>query len=295
LFLSFYDFMHNKKRFWGIGIGLIFLVFMVIKLFKYDFPVKKNAFQGMIKSSVDYTNKYSAKNIHYLHPLIPFFNGSSILESKNGYHQTFIMLSTENLARLKPGDLIIRDSKFGPVEQGMKLDDLKKLPYIIPVKHFYENTSDIERNGESSSIIIYQVFDSLDPRIKRFGQTSSFNRKKLLIPNKRFSFKNCNEEYPNINQHFELPKLIGPQQKLVIHINEIHTSEQIYFIFTDRKGTDITLPIDMHSKTIEIPFAVGQKTGLFFIHNPSKKTFSIDFELRYWEQLKDIGIQTLTK
>ncbi len=168
LFLSFYDFMQGKKHYLGIAIGFIFLVFMGIKLFKYDYPIKKNKFQALIKASVDYTNKHAKKNVYYLHPLIPFFNDASIFETKNGFYQTFSILTKENVLRLKPGDLIIRDSKLGPVEQGMSFDELKKYTFIIPVKHFYENTSDQERNGEKPSVIIYQILDSLVQRKKKF-------------------------------------------------------------------------------------------------------------------------------
>jgi hypothetical protein len=178
----------------------------------------------------------------------------------------------------------------------MKLEDMKKLLYIIPVKHFYENTSNLERNGEASTVIVYQVFDSLFIK-KNSNLLNSIPAKKKTIncSKKRFTFHNSTEEYPSISKHFQLPKLIGPRQLLIIKLNKINTSEQIYFIFTDRNGTNISVPIDAHSKTLEIPFAVGQKNGLFFIHNPSKKTFSFDFELIHWEQLKDIGIQKLTK
>jgi hypothetical protein len=189
----------------------------------------------------------------------------------------------------QPGDIIIREAQFGGIEQGLPLVELAKYPWIKPVKHYFTDGDLRLPSGEPESVVLYQVFPKNDtlPFDSRYTKT-------IALPEKTKSYVS-NQEYFEINKTFKLPKLNGYRQKLIVDYSIENDVKDLYLIFSDNNGTTVSVPLSSPEGMAELYFSTGGKTGLLFIHNPSKKQFKLKLKMRSWEQYSDPGIQSFRK
>lgn len=136
---------------------LLFGALTTNQVLHYDLPGKATEFHMSLNKAVRYSQKHYSKKTYYFHPMIAFYEGSNPFEKKSKTVQSFALLSDEGVQYLRKGDCIIRDSQFGPVEQGMPFDRIEQLPWLKKIKTFTLKTPFTEYHGEPRCVIIYEV------------------------------------------------------------------------------------------------------------------------------------------
>jgi hypothetical protein len=147
----------SQKNTVTLLIAVLLCALNVNQVVHYDFPTKETEFHSTLKKAVQYTKKHYSKKTYYFHPMIAYYEGINPFETKIKTRQCFGLLSDEGIQYLRKGDCIIRDSQFGPVEQGMPFDRIKQFPWLKKVKTFSLKTPFTEYHGEARCIIIYEV------------------------------------------------------------------------------------------------------------------------------------------
>lgn len=258
-----------------------------------DLPTKANPLQAALKTASGYlkTHENEVGKIYYFHPLIAFFQGKTTMQKDEKYRQRFINLEKDALKKFKPGDLIVRDSKFGAADQGLPFEKMINYPWIVPVKRFYTTDYFTELNGEQKSVIVYEVMNR-----ETFNREKWDREQKKIIKTIQKKEYNTNgkisHEYYNLDTTFVLPKLIGPKQEFVASTElSIIGNETIYLIFDDGKGYYLSVPITSETQEVVLPFVTGNMKGLLFVHNPSKQAYQLRLAPKYWQQTLDPGIQ----
>ncbi len=148
----------------------IFLLISFLCLFsrfnsKKTFPLKAQLFEKQILNAGKYLkeNLNNFKKIHYHHPLIPYKMGLNPLINKNKlqiYYGQNIEHDFNN--RIKKGDLLIWDSKFGPVEAGMPLEKISNLKQLTLIQAFTYFKDTNKNNG----VFIYQFTTTTKENLK---------------------------------------------------------------------------------------------------------------------------------
>ncbi len=273
---------------------LIFAVLLGVSLNsinKIGFPIKSSPYQKRILEAAEYVeaNEHKIGKVYYLHPLIAYNKGLIALENHPKYVQFYHKLNNDVNGLFQPGDIIIREAQFGGIEQGLPLVELAKYPWIKPVKHYFTDGDLRLPSGEPESVVLYQVFPKNDtlPFDSQYTKT-------IALPEKTKSYVS-NQEYFEINKTFKLPKLNGYRQKLIVDYSIENDVKDLYLIFSDNNGTTVSVPLSSPEGMAELYFSTGGKTGLLFIHNPSKKQFKLKLKMRSWEQYSDPGIQSFRK
>ncbi|MCC6702959.1 MAG: hypothetical protein IT221_15615 [Fluviicola sp.] len=270
------------KSFFAIIISL-FSIEEVTELF---LPIKSTEYNKMIHKSCNYVNQHKKEigTIYYFHPMIAYFNNITTKENYKQYCHSFTQLEDDTKNRFKPGDIIIRDSKFGAIEQGMPFDKLKEYPWIIPVKHFYVNGGTKELNGEQQSIIIYQVFDKNHLVKSKFIENERSIALKKNIPNQIHEQK----EFFNIDEHFFIPNFNASNQSLLVEY-QLTSNEPIYFVIDDGKGEYISNQLDSQKSKIDVILNSKNKRVKIYLYNPSKQKYSFEFKSLRWKTQQDLG------
>ncbi len=270
----------------------LFLVGAYSELKELKLPLKANEFQKIIKKVVvqlQHSN-LEGRTVYYLHPLISHYMGINQFEKHEIFKQTSIHLKSFDDHYFKTGDLIIRDSHFGPVDQGLRQDEIAKYPWIVPVQRYYVSSNDFELNGEVQSVIIYQVMDK-----STFNQTTFFKKygeRKLSVQANSSSFKlSTNAEFAPIIDRLDIPNTIPTIYTLQFSVKKLISESPIYLIFDNGKGVYINKKIV--NGRADFLFPIQTETGKFFIHNPDKKQFSFELTLENWRYTPPIGIQPI--
>lgn len=258
-----------------------------------ELPSKATIQQLTLKKISVYLNKNKeqARKIYYFHPLIGYFLGINSRTQNNQFTHRYIHLQEDANNFFKPGDLIVRDSKFGALEQGLPLEELENYPWIIPVKHLYIPHYYVEASGESQSVIVYEVMD------KRTFNRASWEKNRKVIE-KKITKKTVQttgkvtSQYLSIDSVLTLPKLYGPRQELICtYTLESKGIKPIHLIFNSTSGYYVSLPLDPSKHEIMMPFVAGNMEGVLFIHNPSQQPFELNFTQKSWRQTLDSNIE----
>src|SRR5690606_3081618 len=92
----------------------------------------------------------------YFHPLVAYAFGKNMYHNDSRFIQKYFNHNPAELSALKNGDFIIRDSHFGPMEMGLRLDTLANHPEFALVKEFIPEEAGTSFHGEAWSVKIYQ-------------------------------------------------------------------------------------------------------------------------------------------
>jgi len=272
----------------------LLMTFAIIKETReLSLPTKCDSSQLALKEASDFIaqHEHEAKIIYYFHPLIVHFQGKTTKEKSRKYQQRFIYLKQDAISVFKPGDIIVRDFKFGGVEQGLDFDELKKYPWIVPVKRFFAKDYYSGTSSELKAVIIYEVMNqkTFDPI--RWEQ----NNKKISyknVPKVYTTPKEVKDEYYNLDTTFTLPKLSGAQQELFMTADvSIKGNDPVFLIFDEGNGFYLSVPLTSGTTEFSLPFIIGNTTGLLFIHNPSRQSYQLRLQSKYWQETIDPGIQ----
>jgi hypothetical protein len=206
---------------------------------------------------------------------------------------SFTQLEEDVKNRFKTGDIIIRDSKFGPIEQGLPFDKLAQYPWIVPIKHFYSNGSTQEISGEKQSVIIYQVVD------RKFyisrGKSITKDAVEFKWKNKLFPPKiKQNKEFYNLHTSYKLPSYKGSNQSMIINY-KLEAKEPLFLVFDDGSGEIISNQLLPDATSIEITLNNYSKKALIYIYNPSKQAYTCEFHAVSWRLHHDLGLLSTEK
>jgi hypothetical protein len=147
----------TKIAFALFGLFSVALIFALTTT-KY-YPKKANPLEEQVLEAANYVqsldNKESA--IFFYSPLFCFSLGEN--NYKPGSRMKFFTFSDlgENLkVHFKPGDLIVRDSHFGPVEMNLQLSELAKYPELVRIREYRCLEQLEDPLGETEGVTIYQ-------------------------------------------------------------------------------------------------------------------------------------------
>ncbi len=270
--------------------GTIVMAFIIIEeTLDLNLPNTANPFQQTCANVSKYlTNAPITGKVYYLHPLITFYLGLGTKDKHPKYQQQFQILGHLKGALLRPGDVIVRDSKFGAVEFGIPLSELNKFPELVPIRHFNSDESYFERNGEQKGVVVYEFIPvSLQTNLPQFSSITH----STTIPSKTFSAKK-GAEFIDINKHFNLPRYEGSSHQLLLKLN--YQGEQSLFLyFDDGKGMLVFNELKPGQQELSLSFNRLNTSGKLYFHNPTKKAVSLQILESSWSSLPDIDYQQL--
>lgn len=266
---------------------LILVVWM--KLNDLTLPNKANPFQETC-SEVSHYLEHTAitGKVYYLHPLIPYYLGLGSKDKHEQYIQHFHILKHIDQQGLKSGDVIVRDSKFGAVEFGMPLDQIKNYPELVPVQYFFVNDKTSEINGERKCVILYEVIPVEQqvglPKTKWVEHPTHFPVTNLVAKK--------GTEYLNIDTSYLVPKVAGAEHVLKLNV-EWTGKEPLILYFDNGKGLMLANELKLGQKEISLTFPDMDTQGKLFFHNPSKLNASVNIKSASWISFQNIGYQQL--
>jgi hypothetical protein len=94
--------------------------------------------------------------VYYHSPLFGLEVGANLVVEKGDYHFYYFQDVHAQLAKMHKGDLIVRDSMFGPKEFGLPLDSLQNIPDWQLVQEFVPEVPGVSYHGEPWGVKIYR-------------------------------------------------------------------------------------------------------------------------------------------
>jgi hypothetical protein len=146
----------NEIAKWVTSIFALGIIYALITT-KY-YPKKMEPLDAEILKAAAYLKSQNLenKNVYYHSPLLSFEYGENPLNKNNRLiYYSFTDLDNDLRTTLKPGDLIVRDSHFGPLEMLLPLEKIKNHPNLQVVKHFLcKNQVDDALNEQEGVMIL---------------------------------------------------------------------------------------------------------------------------------------------
>jgi hypothetical protein len=258
------------------GIYIVFSGIMIFTLINTkQYPQKVTGLDKQILNTADYLKQIDYKNsrnkIYYHFPLLGFvLNVNPYIGSENLVYHSFYDLENDLKNVLKPGDIIIRDSHFGPVEGNLPIEKLKMHPELVLINEFISSEQVEDPYNETEGLMILQYIP-LNQQIKLKGQIV----KKSI--EKRISIS-TDQEFTGIPEY--LPK-IPRGSKLTISITSLNEGYSLGYDYNNAEelgGTDLQR-MERVIKTYLFP--ENGETKLY-IWNPRKVTGELiihDYEI----------------
>lgn len=226
------------------------------------FPKKAEGLDKEIVNASKFLKQQNikGKTIFFHHPLFVFEMGG------NPYmkNQPFVFYYCNGLQndlnnKIKPGDIIVRDSHFGPQEAGMKLEEFESSTDLVKIKTFISTVQVDDRYSEIEGVTIYQYVPNKNRLKKDEKLILILNEDKKLRLTKGKEFLEINTLF---NQNFN-------NRKVTFKI--LSSADQIKFV-SDDKGSNAYQSIDLvKDKASEFVVKISdmKKTKLYF-WNPNK-------------------------
>jgi hypothetical protein len=177
----------------GLLFGLVYLVFS-----NPMFPKQADAMDRQILQTKEYISSLGLdeEKVYYHHPLFGFMleNNPYIDSSRYCFH-TVHNMEHDLMNVFKPGDLIVRDSHFGPVEAGLPLDRLNRYPEWVKIAEFISSEQVNDPRNETEGVAIYQYIPLKD-------QKPILKEIRTVITNKRIPIK-ADQEFIDFHSYLE--------------------------------------------------------------------------------------------
>jgi len=233
------------------------------------FPVEAEGLDLEVLNAAKFLKdeKIEGQKIFFHHPLFVFEMGGNPMK----LNQPFVFYFCNGLKNdlgdlIKPGDLIIRDSHFGPQEAGMHLKDFENCKDLVKIKRFVSSAQFEDRYNEIEGITIYQYIPKVKAPLIPF--------KKEINVERKFKFLN-GQEFLDLNDLFSTEfthKLV----RLELYCNESDIKFVVYNEYSKKyQSVDIEL-----NKITSHNFSITELTNTkIYFWNPNKKKCVVEIKL----------------
>lgn len=142
----------------------VFALFSIALIYSHittkHFPQKTQPLDAQVVEAANYlkTLDLKGKKVYYHFPLLSFIYGENNCspKEKTTVHYTCHDLSDELKNFMKPGDLLVRDSHFGPVDMRLPLSEIEKHPELVKIREFICSEQVDDPYGEVEGVTVYQ-------------------------------------------------------------------------------------------------------------------------------------------
>lgn len=139
--------------------GAFAIVLLVSLVSTKIYPKKVGALDRQVVEAAKFLKAYKGKEnkIYYHFPLFAYaFDENPFSGSGQCVFHSFSDLGLELKTVIKPGDFIVRDSHFGPMEANLPLSEVEKYSELVKVHECISSEQVDDAFGEIESVVIYQ-------------------------------------------------------------------------------------------------------------------------------------------
>jgi hypothetical protein len=206
------------------------------------------------------------KKVFYHFPLLSFsFGENPFKEKKKLIYYAFNDLENDLKFMLKPGDLIVRDSHFGPVEMGLSKEAISKHPHLHVFKEFISPKQLNDQYNETEGVLVLEY----QPKRKKNAEV-----KDQTIQTRREIIINPSQEFINVISY--LPNKKGKKRKVELHLQA--NTNGFALVYDDQNYGGYNL-MDLNKKdTFKGTFEIHSKKTKLYIWNPQKRKGKITIE-----------------
>lgn len=248
-----------------VGFKVVFAIFagiLVMTLIQTKiYPKKANPLEHQLIAAADFLKKQHLTNekVYYHYPLFSFRYGENPFQpDRRLIHYSFADFDESMRTVLKPGDFIVRDSHFGPMEANVQLKDIKRHPELVIVGEFVSSEQLNDALNETEGVIIYQYIPVENQ--KKVNPT-----KKLLVENKLVHVK-ASEEFtslPSVTEHY------STETKLYVNLEAKANGLKIVYDYNNKEDYSIVeLKANEAIENTYLFKTMGK--GKLYIWNPNK-------------------------
>lgn len=245
--------------------SIIFVVFggiMTLTLLQTKiYPKKADPLEHQLIAAADFLKKQHLSNekVYYHYPLFSFSYGENPFQpDRKLIHYSFADFDESMRNVLKPGDFIVRDSHFGPMEANAQLKDIKRHPELVIVAEFVSSEQINDALNETEGVIIYQY-------IPVENQKKVNSTKKWLVENKLLHVK-ASEEFtslPSVTEHY------STETKLYVNLEAKANGLKIVYDYNNKEDYSIVeLKANEAIENTYLFKTMGK--GKLYIWNPDK-------------------------
>jgi hypothetical protein len=148
--------------------GLFAFVMCYTMLTSKRYPVKAEPLDKCTLMAANYLKSQDLENkkVFFFSPLLMYSCGVNPYFKEQHTYQIYICRNLKyDLGKLiQPGDLIVRDSHFGPLEMNIPLDKIKSIPTLKIQKSFISSEQLDDPSGETEGVFIYMLDPISDQR-----------------------------------------------------------------------------------------------------------------------------------
>ncbi len=237
--------------------GILVMTLVQTKIY----PKKADALEHQVIAAADFLKQQQLTNekVYYHYPLFSFRYGENPFQpDRKLIHYSFANFDVSMKSVLKPGDFIVRDSHFGPMEANVQLKDINRHPELVIVKEFVSSEQLNDALNETEGVIIYQYIPV--EKQSKIGST-----KKVIAKNKMLHVK-ASEEFtslPSVTEHY------STETKLYVNLEAKVNGLKIVFDYNSKE--DYSIVELKANETIENTYLFKTRgKGKLYIWNPDK-------------------------
>jgi hypothetical protein len=150
----------GKYKFSSFVIGSISLLIALNSVLTKHFPIKANALELQVINAAN-TLKRTIKPgqlLFYHHPLFCFeFGNNPFTKNQSCIFYYCDDLEKDIVTKMKAGDLIVRDSQFGPQEQQLTFQSITNSKHLTLYRKFVSKEQKEDTYSETEGVFVYEV------------------------------------------------------------------------------------------------------------------------------------------
>jgi hypothetical protein len=244
------------------------LIFLLVNT--YYFPKKADPLEKEVIDAAEFLKAANLKGnkIYYHFPLFAYAYGENgLIKNTPIVHHSFAHLEDDIQQLLKPGDIIVRDSHFGPQEMHLPLKELENRQEFVKIKEFTSAEQVTDTYNEIEGVTIYQYIPT------SLQKHRIIPKAKLILAVKEFQIGSMDEFTPI--------QTLFPQVSEKSKISFVLTSCTDGFkLVYDVNNGEKYVATDLHTQKSfngSYLFEYGEETKLY-IWNPTKTSGKVSIE-----------------
>jgi hypothetical protein len=256
----------------GIFAGILVTTLVQTKIY----PKKATALEHQLIAAADFMKQQTLgdSKVYYHYPLFSFRYGENPFQpDRRLIHYSFADFDESMRTVLKPGDFIVRDSHFGPMEANVQLKDINRHPELVIVAEFVSSEQLNDALNETEGVIIYQY-------IPVEKQSKIASTKKMIAKNKLVHVKESEEftALPSVTEHY------STETKLYVNLEAKANGLKIVYDYNNKEDYSIVeLKANEAIENTYLFRTVGK--GKLYIWNPDKVETDIQVNSIYEEKV----------